>query len=105
MDDFDAVRTQIDDIDHTMLDLLKRRTALAADVASYKVAHRMPVLDRGRERRIVADARSRVPDELKSYASALMELLMGASRDAQNDILGTPSTTAKSIKAALWHAP
>lgn len=105
MDDFDAVRTQIDDIDHTILDLLQRRTALAADVASYKVAHRMPVLDRGRERRIVADARSRVPDELKSYASALMELLMGASRDAQNDILGTPSTTAKAIKAALCHAP
>ena len=105
MDDLNAVRTQIDDIDHTMLDLLKRRTELAADVASYKVAHRMPVLDRERERRVVADARSCVPHELKSYASALMELLMGASRDAQNDILGIPSTTVEAIEAALCRSP
>ena len=105
MDDLNAVRTQIDDIDHTMLDLLKRRTELAADVASYKVAHRMPVLDRERERRVVADARSCVPRELKSYASALMELLMGASRDAQNDILGIPSTTVEAIEAALCRSP
>ncbi|WP_058270799.1 bifunctional chorismate mutase/prephenate dehydratase [Olsenella massiliensis] len=105
MEQLEDVRDKIDEIDHALLDLMVRRTELAADVAAYKAAHHLTVLDRARERRVVADARRRVPEDLKSHAAALMELLMEASRTRQGDILGATSPAIEAIDEALAVAP
>lgn len=70
--DINEIRNRIDTIDNQILDLFKQRMDAAGEIASYKSEHKMPVLDRARERTILTEAADRVPEELASYAQVLM---------------------------------
>mgnify|MGYP001366011875 CR=1 FL=1 len=105
MKDIKDIRNNIDDLDKQILDLFKNRMELSDEVASYKKANHLPVLDRQRERKILTKAASQVPEDMKSYAQVLMSLLMEASRTRQNFELDKSDPLAASISEALSGSP
>lgn len=52
-DSLEMYRRNIDDIDDKLVALLKERFALSTRIADYKQAYALPVLDSGREQRII----------------------------------------------------
>lgn len=51
--DLEQIRRSIDDVDRRLVRLLAERAALVGEVVRYKRAHRMPVVDRAREDRML----------------------------------------------------
>ena len=82
-------RREIDRVDRELLALFARRMALCAEVAAYKRAHDLPVLDRSREAEKLESIRQSCPEDLGDYAVRLFEKLMELSRDYQNHLLDT----------------
>ncbi|MBM6774075.1 bifunctional chorismate mutase/prephenate dehydratase [Olsenella profusa] len=87
MPELSELRQEIDRIDAEIFRLFSERAEVAGDVAAYKREHGMRVFDPARERAKVADAASRAPEDLETYAQVLMELLMEASRSRQHALL------------------
>ena len=83
MNGLHATRERIDEIDRQLLDLFQQRMACADAIADYKQSHSLPILDRERELQKVERACESVPEELRVYASQLMECLMSLSRERQ----------------------
>lgn len=81
------LREQIDATDEQLLTLFQARMDLAAQVALYKKEHRLPILNKERERLILASLDHRCRPELLPYARRLYEQLLRLSRDYQRDIL------------------
>lgn len=52
--DLDEIREKIDDVDRRLVALLVERGRLVEEVVHYKRAHRMAVVDRAREDRMLA---------------------------------------------------
>ncbi|HLH47357.1 MAG TPA: chorismate mutase [Acidimicrobiales bacterium] len=53
-EDLQAVRDEIDSLDRRLVALLAERQALVGRIVRYKRAHRMAVVDRGREDEMLA---------------------------------------------------
>ncbi len=53
MEDLQALRGQIDDIDRQLVDLFRRRMDVTYRVGEYKRAQGIPVLDEARERAVL----------------------------------------------------
>lgn len=87
MAELSELRQEIDRIDAEIFRLFSERAEVSGDVAAYKREHGMRVFDPTRERAKVADAASRAPEDLATYAQVLMELLMEASRSRQHALL------------------
>jgi chorismate mutase len=51
--DLEEIRRRIDDVDQRLIALLAERSRLVNGVVHYKRAHHMPVVDRGREDRML----------------------------------------------------
>lgn len=80
-----SLRAEIDKLDHEMLELLARRTAVVTRVADVKRRHALMVRDRTRESEILEDRRShceRLGLRTETIES-LYRLLLTASRDHQ----------------------
>ena len=105
MEDLSDIRKEIDSIDTQIVELFKRRMSCADAVATYKRAHDLPVLDRSRERELLARRAAQVPEDMKVYTEVLFELLMEASRNRQGERLGTGGHTVEQIRDALAHSP
>ena len=97
MRDLADCRSAIDAIDTQISKLFMERMDVARDVARYKQAQGMPVLDRSREEVIIEKARSRVPAELASYAESIQQTLMAASRAVQMQMLSDASPCKESV--------
>ncbi len=105
MTDLNETRARIDAIDTQMIDLLLQRMECAEKVAAYKAERNLPIMDRTRERKIIADAAARVDDDMKSYVETMMSLLMEASRSRQRSLLGMHSKAGSQMRAAIQESP
>lgn len=105
MEDLSTTRARIDAIDDEIIKLFKERMDCAENVAAFKAAHGMPVLDRSRERALLANVSKKVPEDLRTYTEVLFELLMEASKSRQAKHLGRIGTIAPRINAALAQSP
>lgn len=85
--DLQDCRREIDRIDRALLSLFAERMAVAAQVAAYKQAHSLPVLDASREREKLDAIRQMSPEGLEDYAEALFARLMELSKDYQRKLL------------------
>jgi len=79
----DELRAQIDQIDEELLRLFEKRMQIATQVAAYKKARGLPVLDRKREIEKLEPLAKKVSPELGSYAQDLYETLFALSRRYQ----------------------
>ncbi len=103
--DLKACRTELDRIDGELLRLFGERMDVASQVAAYKKANRLPVLDAAREREKLADVLNHSPEGLGEYAVSLFSLLMDLSRSYQNRLLGTGTELTRQITEAIADTP
>lgn len=76
-------RARIDEIDRELVRLFEARMALSAEVAAYKTAHGLPVLQPAREQEKLEALTAQVDDDLKEPLRRLYETIFALSRERQ----------------------
>lgn len=88
MKELQETRRALDAVDREIVRLFEQRMNLARDVAEYKIAHGMPVLDRSREEQVLESRCELLQDAY--WAPALRELyeqIMALSRAEQQKMV------------------
>ena len=62
------IRVKIDEIDDELLKLFLERMQLSDEVAAYKNAHKQPILNKERERAVLAKVTEKAGDTWERYA-------------------------------------
>lgn len=88
MEDLQALRGQIDDIDRQLVDLFRRRMDVTRRVGEYKRAQGIPVLDEARERQVLEEKGLLAGEELRPAVTSLYETILSLSRRQQRDLIG-----------------
>ena len=94
------IRTKIDAVDDRLLDLFLERMALSEEVALYKKEHRLPILNKAREREILAKVTQKAGDK-ERYAYHLYSTLFELGRSRQAELISAPAKVTEQIRAAL----
>ena len=81
------LRKEIDQVNEDLLDLFLRRMALSEEVAAYKQAHGLPVLNAQREQEILEAMADRAGAEMAPYVCQLFSTLFTLSRARQDALL------------------
>ncbi len=95
------LRNKIDSIDDQLVNLLKERLSVAADIAQYKKENNLPVLDRSRERELLNKVSQKAGEEFDSETRIFFNDLMGISRAYQSKLLGVKSSYSQKIDDAI----
>ena len=94
------IRVKIDAVDDQLLDLFLQRMALSEEVAAYKNQHQLPILNKAREREILAKVTQRA-GEKERYAYHLFSTLFELARSRQAELISAPTRVGSRVKAAL----
>ncbi|NBI11113.1 bifunctional chorismate mutase/prephenate dehydratase [Colidextribacter sp. OB.20] len=94
------IRTKIDAVDDQLLALFLERMELSEAVAAYKNEHKLPILNKAREREILAKVTQKAGDK-ERYAYHLYSTLFELARSRQAELISAPTKVARRIKAAL----
>ena len=94
------IRAKIDAVDDQLLSLFLERMALSEEVASYKNQHHLPILNKQREREILAKVTERAGDK-ERYAYHLYSTLFELARSRQAELISVPTRVAERVEAAL----
>ena len=94
------IRVKIDAVDDQLLSLFLERMALSEEVASYKNQHHLPILNKQREREILAKVTERAGDK-ERYAYHLYSTLFELARSRQAELISVPTRVAERVEAAL----
>ena len=105
MSELEQLRGDIDAIDRQIVDLMKQRMETVAQVAEYKKANNMPVLDTSRERALLSKVGQEAGEELADYVQSMYRTIMAASRSYENGKLGRGSKVYDGIKKAMEETP
>ncbi len=103
--DLKDIREKIDSVDDKLNSLFVERMELAKKVAEYKKENNMPVLNRKREREIIARLTEKNPEELSTYTKILYNTLFDVSRSYQGKILNDEGNFARNLKNAVENTP
>lgn len=87
MEDLQTLRGQIDLIDRQLAELFRQRMDVTYKVGQYKAAHNLPILDREREKQVLAAKATLVGDELRADITTLFETIMSLSRRQQQALV------------------
>lgn len=88
MKELTQIRQELDAVDRQIVALFEERMTLAREVATYKIAHGLPVLDRSREEQVLDSRCAMLADGHWSPAvRALFEQIMALSRQEQQRLL------------------
>ena len=94
------IRTKIDAVDDQLLGLFLERMALSEEVAAYKNQHQLPILNKAREREILAKVTQRA-GEKERYAYHLYSTLFELARSRQAELISSPTRVESRIKDSL----
>ncbi len=94
------IRAKIDTVDDQLLQLFLERMALAEDVAAYKNEHKLPIVNKQREREVLAKVMERSGDK-ERYAYHLFSTLFELARSRQAELISAPTRVAAQIQSAL----
>ena len=96
MKSLEESRAAIDAVDREIVRLFEERMVLCRDVAKYKIANGMPVLDRSREERVLDSRAAMLQDAYWSGSvRALFEGIMALSRAEQEKLLQAAEEEAR----------
>jgi len=98
--DLNEIRNQIDRVDSEILKLFLERMHLGEEVAVYKRDNALPVLNKAREREILARVQAEA-GEMEPYAYQLFTTLMELSKVRQTLLTAGPSRIRPMIEQAL----
>ncbi|MDR3982014.1 MAG: prephenate dehydratase domain-containing protein [Dysosmobacter sp.] len=94
------IREKIDTVDDQLLKLFLERMSLAEEVAAYKNEHRLPILNKERERAVLARVTEQ-SGEKERYAYHLFSTLFELARSRQAELISAPTRVAAQVKASL----
>ena len=94
------IRTKIDAVDEQLLKLFLERMALSEEVAAYKNEHHLPILNKAREREILARVQEKAGDK-EHYAYHLFSTLFELGRSRQAELISAPTKVAARVQASL----
>ena len=94
------IRTKIDAVDDQLLKLFLERMELSEAVAAYKNEHKLPILNRAREREILAKVTQRAGDK-ERYAYHLYSTLFELARSRQAELISAPTKVAERVRVSL----
>ena len=94
------IRTKIDAVDDQLLELFLQRMQLSDEVAAYKNEHRLPILNKQREREILAKVTEKSGDK-ERYAYHLFSTLFELARSRQAELIDAPTHVEAQVKASL----
>lgn len=94
------IREKIDAVDDQLLDLFLQRMDLSEEVAAYKNEHHLPILNKERERAILAKVTEK-SGEKERYAYHLFSTLFELARSRQAELIDAPTKVGAQIRAAL----
>lgn len=98
--DLEEIRKRIDEVDEGILELFLKRMELSESVAAYKRAHGLPILNRERERAVLASVMEKA-GENDHYAYELFHMLFAMSKARQSELMGLPSPVREKIEKAV----
>lgn len=82
----DKYRSEIDQIDHQLVDLLEKRFKQVELVSQYKKEHNLAVLDTSREEQVLQKIAEMTKDKEKtSYLQSIFKEIMHQSRNWQHE--------------------
>jgi chorismate mutase len=87
-------RRRLDELDEEIARLLGERFQVCREIAHYKRAHEIPMMQQGRveavrERYLRRGAEVRLPPD---FTASLFELLIGATCRLEDELMGQPAT-------------
>ena len=103
--ELNKIRTEIDRIDEELVTLYKKRMHLCAEIAEYKRANNMPILDSSRERALLTKISELSGAEFEEYSRTLYSTILDLSRSYQNKILGNTSKLYDDIELSIKNKP
>jgi chorismate mutase/prephenate dehydratase len=83
--DLQNFRGQIDKIDDEILRLFRERMNISRQIALYKKAHNIPVLDAAREQEKLTVVDKKAGEEFRHYAHTLYTTMLELSREYQRN--------------------
>ena len=92
------IRERINNINDEMLKLFLERMKLSESVAEQKRANGLPVLDKTRERQILAEMMEKAGPENEAYVYQFFTEIMNLSKARQNELLSDDSPVITVIK-------
>ena len=98
--ELNEIRTRIDAVDDQLLQLFLERMGLAEEVAAYKNEHHLPIMNKQRERDILAKVMEKSGDK-ERYAYHLFSTLFELARSRQAELLTAPTKVEAQVKASL----
>ena len=99
--DLKELRDQIDQVDEQLTDLFCKRMEICAQVAQYKKENGTGVLNRTREREILARVAKQAGEPLDFYAHMLYSVLFDLSKSYQTTLLGQETELSARIRKAM----
>ena len=88
MKELAELRLELDQLDREIVSLFERRMGVSRQVAQYKQAHGLPVLDAGREAQVIASRQALLEESsLAPAVGTLFETIMALSRQEQEQWL------------------
>ena len=84
------IRTKIDAVDDQLLDLFLQRMELSEEVAAYKNEHHQPILNKQREREILAKVAEKSGDR-ERFSYHLFSTIFELSRSRQAELITAPT--------------
>lgn len=88
MKDLIKAREEIDLIDTEIIRLFEKRMDIVKDVAIYKIANKLPVLDSSRENVMLEKNINKIKnEEYKKYYEKVLKGFLEASKDMQKELL------------------
>ena len=94
------IREKIDTVDDQLLKLFLERMSLAEEVAAYKNEHHLPILNKERERAVLARVTEQ-SGEKERYAYHLFSTLFELARSRQAELISAPTRVEAQVKAYL----
>ncbi|MBE5997467.1 MAG: prephenate dehydratase [Lachnospiraceae bacterium] len=101
----DEMRLEMDAINEQINELFIKRMDLSADIADYKKEHGLPVLNRTREREILARISEQAGPKYAAFARILFSNLFDLSRSYQIQRIDHSSQLSQRISEALAATP
>ena len=98
-------RDKIDELDDELLRLFLERMAVSNEIAQYKKANNLAILNKGREREILSRVSEKAGPELARCARMMFSNLFNLSRSYQKRLIFTDTPLKQRIAESLKNAP
>jgi len=98
--DLEQYREKIDAIDRQLVELFVERMKTAADIADYKSANFLPVLDKERERKLLLKIAEMSGGEYENYTVRLYRQILELSKAYQHRRIDGDTALAEAVKKA-----